>query len=162
MQDVTITCLLVASKAEDTYKKIKPILIAACRLLNPNFIGFDENTEVLYFLIGLALPYLLKALLINRLLQILHRNLKAIERKLRVMSVLYSKPSISNSIFCIQKLSLPYCWKNARTNLPQMPLLIYSVYPFLLFNCFTARTFASGFLPKLLPWLSLLFLAKLF
>jgi hypothetical protein len=39
---------LVAAKAEETYRKIKPILIHACKLLNPAFSGFDENNEVIF------------------------------------------------------------------------------------------------------------------
>lgn len=46
--DVAITCILVASKTEETYRKIKQILMTACKILNPHFAGFDtdDNKEL--------------------------------------------------------------------------------------------------------------------
>ncbi|KAM0683198.1 RNA polymerase II C-terminal domain kinase beta subunit [Mitosporidium daphniae] len=42
--DVAITCILVASKSEETYRKIKQILTSSCLLLNPSFKGIGSNS----------------------------------------------------------------------------------------------------------------------
>lgn len=44
--DIALTALLVASKAEETYKKIRAILSAAFLELNPSFSGTDVDVNV--------------------------------------------------------------------------------------------------------------------
>lgn len=38
--------MLVASKAEETYKKIRQILAAAFKILNPDFAGTDDEVKI--------------------------------------------------------------------------------------------------------------------
>lgn len=45
-QDIALTAILVASKAEETYKKIRQILAAAFLVLNPSFAGTDLDVKV--------------------------------------------------------------------------------------------------------------------
>ena len=44
--DIALTALLVASKAEETYKKIRQILAAAFLTLNPTFSGTDLDVKI--------------------------------------------------------------------------------------------------------------------
>ena len=44
--DIALTALLVASKAEETFKKIRAILSAAFIELNPSFAGSDVDVNV--------------------------------------------------------------------------------------------------------------------
>lgn len=43
--DMALTVILVASKAEETYKKIRHILTAAYLLLNPSFLGGEVRID---------------------------------------------------------------------------------------------------------------------
>lgn len=44
--DIALTCLLVACKAEETYKKIRQILSAAFLTLNPQFKGDELDVKI--------------------------------------------------------------------------------------------------------------------
>lgn len=44
--DIALTSVLVASKAEETYKKIRQILAAAFLILNPEFKGSEVDIKV--------------------------------------------------------------------------------------------------------------------
>jgi len=45
--DIALTCVLVASKAEETYKKIRQILAVAFLILNPTFHGDEVDVKVI-------------------------------------------------------------------------------------------------------------------
>lgn len=47
--DIALTALLVASKAEETFKKIRAILSAAFIELNPSFAGSDVDVNVSFW-----------------------------------------------------------------------------------------------------------------
>jgi len=47
--DIALTCVLVACKAEETYKKIRQILSAAFVILNPQFKGSEVDVKVAHW-----------------------------------------------------------------------------------------------------------------
>lgn len=45
--DIALTSVLVACKAEETYKKIRQILVAAFLILNPSYQGTEVDIKVI-------------------------------------------------------------------------------------------------------------------